>query len=132
MNQLSTLLRSLREAKGLRKSELARILDISSQLYGQYEPDSGEGKEPGFYFSMKWKEVFDENLIDKLIELNSDLPDHGRLSDPESLRAEIKGLARIAEQIAHKIPDWSDPAMDIVRKDLSKGSESGKDKRNKP
>lgn len=41
------------------KSQMARELDISSQLYGKYE--SGDRK-PGADFFIKWKRVFGEDL----------------------------------------------------------------------
>lgn len=39
---------------------MARQLDISSQLYGQYENNQ---KVPGGEFFMKWREVFNEDLL---------------------------------------------------------------------
>ena len=63
MNQFYEILLAKRTEKGWNKSQMARALDISSQLYGQYEKslDNG-GKKPGADFFIKWKKVFGEDL----------------------------------------------------------------------
>lgn len=52
----------MRIAKGWNKSQMARTLKISSQLYGQYE----NGKNPGSDFFIKWKEIFGTDLTSEI------------------------------------------------------------------
>lgn len=64
MRQLSDILKELIPKKGKSKSEVARLLGISSQLLGQYQRG---GRKPGGDFFLKWRQVFGEDLL-KLIE----------------------------------------------------------------
>jgi transcriptional regulator with XRE-family HTH domain len=61
LNQLSTRLKKTRESKNLNRSQIALLLGISSQLYGQYEDGKRVPKTP---FFIKWKEKFNEDLIE--------------------------------------------------------------------
>lgn len=61
MRQLSDILNELVPKKGKSASEVARKLNISSQLLGQYR---NGGKNPSWEFLLKWLEVFGENLLE--------------------------------------------------------------------
>ena len=108
------------------KSEIARQLGISSQLYGQYEPDSGKGKIPGLMFAIKWKQVFGDNLIDHLETnvsretktkkgVNSTPPDLDPAKAPALLYAELKELVKAAREIATNTGRLHDSKLDIDR-----------------
>lgn len=66
LNQFGKTIQGYRQKLNLNKSEMARKLNVSSQLYGQYE--SGL-KSPKVDFYLKWKEAFGEDLM-KLVETN--------------------------------------------------------------
>lgn len=61
MNQLSDKIKKTREGRNLNRSQIATILGISSQLYGQYEDGKRMPKMP---FFVKWKEKFNQDLIE--------------------------------------------------------------------
>ena len=65
---ISEILLETRTGKGFNKSEMARKLGISSQLYGQYE--KGE-IEPKTDFRVKFEELFGVNLIEDEIKLSN-------------------------------------------------------------
>lgn len=58
---ITTQIRKARESKGLTKTEMAKMLGISSQLLGQYE-QGRQSPKVGFY--IKWKQVFGEDLVE--------------------------------------------------------------------
>lgn len=60
MDQVFEILKSTRESKGWNKSQMAKELDISSQLYGQYETGK---KKPGVDFFIKWRQKFNTDLM---------------------------------------------------------------------
>jgi transcriptional regulator with XRE-family HTH domain len=64
LRQLSDILGELVPKKGKSKSDVARKLNISSQLLGQY---MAGGRKPGGEFYLKWRQVFGEDLL-QLIE----------------------------------------------------------------
>lgn len=101
MNQLHEILKSKREERKWNKSQMARQLDVSSQLYGQYE--KGE-KKPGSDFFVTWKQVFGEDLTSRIetkVSNNgsvvSNKPQHGDNSQKQGLDL-IKEVNRIREQ----------------------------------
>jgi transcriptional regulator with XRE-family HTH domain len=64
LNQLSAKLKKTREDRKLNRSQIAMLLGISSQLYGQYE----DGKRiPKMPFFVKWKEKFKEDLTETIV-----------------------------------------------------------------
>lgn len=92
MNQLGETLKKFREEKGMNKSQMAKELGVSSQLYGQYEE---KGKTPGGDFFIKWKKKFKidlETLVSHETETVDTVP-------VEELRVVIEYL-----QLALKIP----------------------------
>lgn len=76
MNQLSEILKAKRGGQSLSKSEMARKIGISSQLYGRYE----QGKQnPGASFFIAWKKVFGEDLtgqIEPLVSRETEALEH--------------------------------------------------------
>lgn len=109
---------------------------ISSQLYGQYEPEEGEGKEPGLYFAVKWKEVFGDNLIDILetkvsreTEINSKQPDPSPEQVPGLLYVAIKELVSATQQIAENTKREPRLGLGKVNDKLNRDIPSGKDKK---
>jgi transcriptional regulator with XRE-family HTH domain len=61
LDQVSDILKKVRESKGWNKSQMARALRVSSQLYGQYE--SGK-KKPGAELFINWKQHFKTDLLE--------------------------------------------------------------------
>lgn len=61
MGDIGTQIKTYRESRRLTKTEMGKMLNVSSQLLGQYE--SGRQK-PKVDFHTKWKEVFGESLIE--------------------------------------------------------------------
>lgn len=60
MDQVSELLKTLVPKKGKSTAEVARKLEISSQLLGQYMAGR---QNPKAIFYKKWKKVFGEDLL---------------------------------------------------------------------
>jgi transcriptional regulator with XRE-family HTH domain len=61
LNQVFDILIKTRESKGWNKSQMARELGVSSQLYGQYETGA---KKPGADFFIRWKDKFGVDLLE--------------------------------------------------------------------
>jgi transcriptional regulator with XRE-family HTH domain len=66
LDQLSEIIKAAVDDKGKSAAEVARKLNISSQLLGQYM--NGRHK-PKLDFYIKWKEVFNEDLL-QVVETN--------------------------------------------------------------
>lgn len=67
MNQVANKIKEKIKDKGGNKSEIGRLLGVSSQLLGQYERGRQKPK-PDFY--LKWKEVYGEDLLTETIVSN--------------------------------------------------------------
>lgn len=73
---------------GWNKSQMARELKISSQLYGQYERKNG--KNPGADFFIAWKKRFKTDLtheieiiVSREVQANEDQPEYNRSENKE-------------------------------------------------
>jgi len=66
MRQLSDILREKKDATKQSYAEIGRVLGgLNGQLIGKY----ANGKSmPSLDFAVKWKQAFDENLIDLMLE----------------------------------------------------------------
>lgn len=64
MNQLPAILKKERESRNLRRAPFARLIGVSSQLYGQYEDGK---KTPGVDFYKKWKAKIGSDLFETVV-----------------------------------------------------------------
>lgn len=92
MSQVSEIIKSFRESKGWNKSEIARELGISSQLYGQYEA----GKKPGADFFIAWKRTFGQDLTETIV--SQETVDYHQIHELEILLALITTTLKISEK----------------------------------
>lgn len=97
MDQLGEKLRSFREKEGYSKSEIARQLGISSQLYGQYEKGD---KTPGIGFVGKWKKAFNFDITETKVSHETVSTGNKAEASGEDLSTLIKSNASLVETLA--------------------------------
>lgn len=96
MRQLTDILIEKVEKVG-GKAALGRMLGVSGEAILQYT----QGRMPSFSVALKWKEAFDENLIDLMYEekrltiLEEPMPEYTDLRD-ELIQTQRRLLARKA------------------------------------
>lgn len=92
LNQVSETIKKFRLAKGWNRSEIARQLGISSQLYGQYEDDK---RSPGGDFFINWKLKFGQDLTEAIV--SHETKENDSIMDQESRRSLEKTLENLSE-----------------------------------
>jgi transcriptional regulator with XRE-family HTH domain len=95
LNQVSATIRKFRESKKWSRSEIARQLEISSQLYGQYEDDK---RSPGGDFFIRWKQKFGQDLTEAIVSHGThEVTETDTEMDHESRRSLEKTLENLSE-----------------------------------
>jgi transcriptional regulator with XRE-family HTH domain len=112
LNQVSDILLQTRSKKGWNKSQMARTIGVSSQLYGQYE--RGE-KVPGGDFFLKWQNVFGVPLGSKSeTNVSRELPGK-KIEDQDMFNETIlQAILRLADN-NDKILDANKEAMNNTK-----------------
>lgn len=95
-------MREFREQKGWSKSEIARQLGISSQLYGHYEDQK---RTPKGDFFLKWREVFGEDLLEKIVsnEDESAYPAASHQTLAETALINARSIDRLSDIVAEQL-----------------------------